>query len=192
MVMLWSGEPGRVIGMPDPSVPGSARFIKLMPDHTFEDQTAIITRITVSQETNHQFLHTIGGLIYIYVFGDRIGQVVVQGIAFAKDCADESGVGEGGAEKMLEYYKDNRLTAREEEMEVTIGKTPIRGFLTGSSLDIVDPKTRLGQFTYKLATVPEDQEMGSGGGIPGATQLPATGGPTLQGARGGSPGTAIV
>jgi len=181
MVMLWSGTPGRVIGMPDPSVPGASRFVAMKPDHTYENQIAIITRVTVSQQTNHQFLHTIGGLIFIYVFGDRIGSVIVQGLAFVEKCDEGGGGGggESGVDKVLKYYADNKLTAREDEMEVTIGKTPIRGFMTNMSIDVVDPKTRISQFQYQLTTVPDKQDSGQGSSPFNAQQLPATGGPAV-------------
>lgn len=154
MPFLWSGTPGRVTGMPDPAVPGAARFVKMQPNHTYESQVSIITRVTISQQTNHQFLHTLGGLIFIYVFGDRIGSMIVQGLSFVESCDN----GGRGVDRVLEYYKSNKLTAREDEMEVTIGMTPIRGFMTDMGLDVIDPKTRISQFTYKLTIVPDAQQ----------------------------------
>ena len=177
MVLRWSGTPGRVIGMPDPSVPGGARFVKMRPDHTFEAQTSIITRVTISQQTNHQFLHTIGGLIFIYVFGDRIGGLVVQGLTFIEDC-DKPG-GETGPDHVLKYWNENKLTAREEEMEVTVGKTPIRGFMTNMQIDVLDPKTRVSQFMYQMTTVPDQQDSGAGGGGNGGSG--PGGGPGIAG-----------
>jgi hypothetical protein len=151
----------------------------MRPDHTFEGQTSIITRVTISQQTNHQFLHTIGGLIFVYVFGDRIGSIVVQGLSFIEDC--DGGGGETGPDKVLKYYANNKLTARQEEMEVTVGKTPIRGFMTNMQLDVLDPKTRVSQFMYQMTQIPDQQDPGGGGGGGGGAGSGVGGNPDIAG-----------
>lgn len=110
MPVLFSGNTGRVISLPDRvavgaismgSLSGSSGLLDL-GSRAFSDfwegrvsydiHRSIITRIGVSHAGNYQFLHTLGNSVYIYTFGDRMGQVTVHGLSFAKQCAESSNV----------------------------------------------------------------------------------------------------
>ena len=118
---------------------------------------SIITRITVAMSGNYQFLHTIGNDIYIYAFGDRIGQVTVSGLAMAGPCSscDTGPTGKKhGFDYVYRWYLDNRLAARKAPVRVTLGDTNIDGFVVGLSGDAVDPQTRIMQYNLQIAAVP--------------------------------------
>jgi hypothetical protein len=120
----------------------------------FTVQKSIITRVTVSQQGNYQFLHTLGNDVYIYVFGDRIGEVTISGLAFPVDC-DKSG-SPLGAELIFDWYKDNRVAKRVQPVTITIGlKTIIQGFVTSLTLDTVDPATGVVQWNMQMVVLPD-------------------------------------
>jgi len=154
MPILFDGAPGRVIALQDPALQGVVPLVKPNPAITFQGQKSLITRLTIAQETNHQFLHALGGDIFIYVFGDRIGQLTISGLAVSKDC-DGGGDSEHGFEKMLKYYKDNKLSKRREPMTVMIGQTPVTGFLGGMTGGVFDHKLLLMQWDLTLFLLPE-------------------------------------
>lgn len=153
MPLVFATRPGQVVQLDDPALSCSTSFLSLSPDVTFESEKSIVTRVTVSQQVNVQFLHSLGSLIYVYVFGDRMGQVSLSGLSFACECPDGT---ELGAEKMLLWYKLNRASKRADPVRVTIGKTVIEGFVTGFTSDVVDPTMRLVQWGVNLASLPED------------------------------------
>lgn len=153
MKTLFQSRPGAVIKLDDPAIQCETQLLGLKPDITYEVERSIVTRVSVCQRTNVQFLHTLGGLIYIYVFGDRIGTIGLSGLSFACPCPDS---GEVGAEKMLMWYNKNRASKRKEPIEVTIGRMVIRGFVLDVQQDVVDPALNLVQWNVTVNALPEE------------------------------------
>jgi len=151
-----TGAIGRTIQLEDTSAAGTIRIVSVKGDEeiAFKKQKTIITRVTVSQQGNYQFLHTLGNDVYIYVFGDRIGEIAVSGLSFPMDC-DKIG-GKIGGELIFDWYKKNRVAARPNPVTITIGtKTIIDGFVTAFTLDVVDPKTGIMQWNMQMVVLPE-------------------------------------
>jgi len=152
-MIVFQGQPGRVVTIKDPAVPARVRpLARPKPNISISEQKSIITHITVAQATNHQFLHTLGNDIFIYVFGDRIGQIELSGFSFVENCG---GGGRHGMELMLDYFEQNKLSARKEPMQILVGQVPFQGFLTNMTNTVVDPATWLTQFKASIAVIPE-------------------------------------
>jgi hypothetical protein len=149
MIMFNTG-PGRLVSLPDPAAAGAQRLVGLTG---FPLPRVIITRVGVSAQASAQFLHSMGGQVFIYVFGDRVSSVRVSGLAFQAGCG--GGGSQHGVESVMRWYNQHRVTARQREMEVMVGTSPIRGFLLGIDLDIVSPDTRIFSYVANLALVPE-------------------------------------
>lgn len=113
---------------------------------------AIITQVAVNQQGNYQFLHTINSQIFVYVFGDRISELQVSGVAFGNPCT-----GGTGFDNVLRGYGENKISISASPAVVVIGNFRFQSFLTGSSLDIVDAETQLGQFSYRFHSFPDSQ-----------------------------------
>lgn len=159
MPLIFQTRPGQVVKLDDPALSCNTNFLTVDPDITFEAQRSIITRLTISQQVNVQFLHTLGSLIYVYVFGDRMGSVSLSGLSFLCGCDDAGGSPSGaeiGAEKMMLWYKQNRASKKADPVQVTIGKTVIEGFVTNFTEDVVDPSLKLVQWGVTMASLPED------------------------------------
>ena len=147
------GEVGRTVACLDTHAQGTTSLVTPEPNISWSNHKSIITRVTVAQQGNFQFLHTIGNDVYIYVFGDRIGQASISGLSMAADCA--GGGGGHGFEKVAEWYGENRLAQKKAPITVTIGRTPVEGFVTGFTSDLIDPSTRIMQYTIQLVVLPE-------------------------------------
>jgi hypothetical protein len=162
MPILFQSAPGSVVQLDETGVQCTTQLLGL-PDAniTFEAQRSIITRVVVSQQVNVQFLHTLGALVYIYVFGDRMGQVTLSGLSFACTCPDDTLL---GAEQMLLWYRTNRASNRAFPIRVLIGNYVIEGFVTGVTEDVVDPTTSLVQWGVTINALPDDD--GIGGQVP--------------------------
>jgi len=82
MPTLFANCPGRVVQVRQPTSYCDIRMIAInnqsLTDLSYERSAVILTRITVSHQVNAQFLHTVGNRVYIYSFGDRIGQITFQ------------------------------------------------------------------------------------------------------------------
>jgi hypothetical protein len=161
MPVIFQGQPGRVVTIKDPAVPARVRPLATPnPDIGISAQKSIITHITVAQETNHQFLHTLGNDIFIYVFGDKIGQIQLGGFSFIESCS--GGGGRHGMELMIDWFQDNKLSSRRDPMQILVGQVAFQGFLMSMTNRVVDPATWLTQFQANIAVIPEKKAGGGG------------------------------
>lgn len=153
MAVLFDGKAGVAVSMFDSSKPGAPITVEGL-EGSFENFKAIVTGISVRQQENLLFSHTLGDFIYIYVFGERIGEIVITGLAFIDDCRDDGATGAAG---VLQYYRANRVSSRPTPISVQIGSQAegvIEGFLISMDISIVDPLFKLGQFALRMALLP--------------------------------------
>jgi hypothetical protein len=137
---------------------------------------AILTELAIQRHGNFQFMHTLKDLVYVYSFGERIGQIRASGMAFARLCN-----GTEGLPAVLAYYEANRLEVRSTPISIVIGTSGagrFRGFLTELNVDVSRPEARLAQFGMQFHVLPSAKQStgssGTGGGGGGGT---AGGGP---------------
>jgi hypothetical protein len=170
-VTIFSKQAGIVSTFPDPTLPANTT-LRVEGWGGYAGFKSIISRVNVAAQGNFQFLHTLGGNIYVYVFGDRVGQLGVSGLAFDSTCDDAAGT--IGIERVLDYYSTNRIAARRTPIKITLGvRTTLSGYLVGVSGDVVDPASRIYQFNLQFIMPPQSR-------IPCST---ATGGPAAGGAE---------
>lgn len=170
MPIVFSRNTGKVIAIPDKVAEGSFSLGNVTSDKiTYTGHKSIITRIGLSASGNYQFLHTIGNDVYVYVFGDRMGQIQIHGISFQGDCTSggggirgtqpSAGIGTSGGnhgfELLYAWYEENRLAARLSPVDITIGtNTTFSGFVTALTGTVQDPLHRTIEFTLTIATLP--------------------------------------
>lgn len=157
MPILFRSRPGSVVALEDFAVQCQTRFIALNPGISYDSDRSLITRVTVGMQVNIQFLHSMGAQVYVYVFGDRMGQISLSGLSFVCECP--TGVDLGG-EKMLMWYKKNRASRRKQPVRITIGRIPIDGFVTAFTEDVVDPSLNLVQWGVTIQALPDDEGDG--------------------------------
>lgn len=120
---------------------------------------SIITNITIAEEGNFQFLHTLGNEIFVYVFGDRIGQFGVSGLSFYDNCGANIS-SRIGISHVLNYYRRLRLANQPNTLLVTIlPDTVLRCFLTSFRGQVLDASRRMFEFHLGLALVPEESAL---------------------------------
>jgi hypothetical protein len=123
----------------------------------FNPEAALISGVKYSQSVSKQFQASLDGSIYLYVFGDSMGDVIVQGIAFPQVC---SGAGEGLLE-VLKFYEENRASKKSTPIKVTIGKAEaISGFLTstevtGTGVGGDDPSSFFSSYSLTINALPK-------------------------------------
>jgi len=157
MPVLFQGNTGRVAVIPDAVAYGAISLASVSGASggplSYGLHKSIITRIGLSAAGNYQFLHTIGNDVYVYVFGDRMGQVVLHGLSFATDCFSGNGV--HGFNMMFEWYQGNRIAAQSTPVIVTIGGgKAFQGFITALTGDVQDPVYRTIQFQLTISLLP--------------------------------------
>ena len=127
--------------------------VKLILDG-FEPQAAIIVAPRIDQAVDIQFQTSLKEAVYAYVFGDKMGNVTLSGIAFAGRCGNEEA---SGLKDMFDYYKDYRASKRKEVVTVTFGPEAMSGFLLSLNMSALqaDARDLAMSFTMALATLPK-------------------------------------
>lgn len=161
MAVVFAGNSGRVFAVDDNIAQGcvSIASIELGGSNPFANRLeSIITRVGVNAAGNFQFLHTIGNDVYVYVFGDRMGDITIHGLSFAGGTCGERGTqGNHGFESLFDWYTQNRIAVQKIPAVVTIGrKTTFKGFVIGMTGDAADAKTRTIQFQLTISLLPDD------------------------------------
>jgi len=139
----------------DPNSDGTLPFtiqIEDMGIRPGESPNLIVTQAATNENGNFQFLHTLNETIYVYVFGDRIGELQVSGVAFGTPCDDSP----NGINEIIRAYRRNRLSERGGPVTVSFGSTPYRGFLTGINVDVADAERQLAQWALRFHSFPGD------------------------------------
>jgi hypothetical protein len=136
------------------------------------EMKAIFTGVRIGSATNHQFQHTLGNRIYLNVFGDRITQLSLSGIAFYDNCGDAPGfVARGlgrafhginrhlqiGMSRVVEWYQANKLSNRPDPITVTIDPVTVyQCFLESLQGEMIGQEStafRLFQFNMQMAAI---------------------------------------
>jgi hypothetical protein len=121
----------------------------------FEPKAALISSADFDQRTNQQFQTTLDGSVFIYVFGDQMGQVVVEGRSFPALCPNTT----GGLKEIFDFYARRRASKTPEPVQVVVGDESIIGFLTAlkvrSMSSSEDPAGLYQQFQMVINTLPK-------------------------------------
>ena len=175
MPVVFGKNTGRVIAIEDKVAVGAFQLGNVLGEGgriSYRRHNTIITRVGISAAGNYQFLHTIGNDVYVYVFGDRMGQVQLHGLSFMaseSECAPGLGAGTSpsphiigagdgkhGFELLFDWYTKNRIAARRDPVLVTIGKaTNFKGFVTAMTGDVQDSLHRTIQFQMTISLLPD-------------------------------------
>jgi hypothetical protein len=122
----------------------------------FEPRGALITGVDYLQSTRQSFQNSLQGSVYVYVFGDNIGQVRVKGMILLATCEG----GASGMQDVLNYYKSNRLSKRNVLITVFVADKLINGYLTGLELFANstgdDPGTLTSNFSLTISALPNE------------------------------------
>lgn len=159
MPTIFESCPGRVAQIKQPTTNCDISVIQVVdrngtPDLTYEKDKIVLTRVNVGQNVNVQFLHTLGNRVYVYSFGDRMGQIQLSGMAFASTC-DYSTSNSHTAKNIMEWYRLNKASIRSDAIRISIFDYAFQAFLVGLTADVIDDKTKLVQWNLTLATLPE-------------------------------------
>lgn len=155
MSNLFVARPGsvRVLTLGAESAPGSLiNFDDDGPGGGNEPKPVIITGIGYNQSVNIQFMPTLRKMVYVYAFGDKMGAMQVQGLAFNNACEAQDNA--WGAQELLTYYQEKRAVQDGRTIGINIGTYTVRGFLIGLSLSMASMELKTMAFTLELATLP--------------------------------------
>jgi len=119
-----------------------------------------VTGIGYSQNVNIQFMPTLKKLVYVYAFGDNMGNLRITGLAFDHNCYNKGFTSGWGTQSLFTYYDTNRAVKDGQVVGINIAGRAIRGFLISMDLNLVDIAFKTMGFTLNIATLPNNQGTG--------------------------------
>lgn len=113
-----------------------------------------VTGFVLELSTNHQFLHTLDEFIYVFPFGDRVGELTLTGMAFLGGgrCLPNA----TGFCGVYGYYMSKRLGKNNyKPIEIQLGgcDPPLLGFLTGLRIETVRPELPMAQWALRFNVI---------------------------------------
>jgi len=165
MPAIFTSIPGKVAVLDS----AAAQLMTISIAGTIPKNTrAIITAFRASMAGKQQFLHTLNRDIWVYTFGEEIGNLTISGVCFASGCAP-SGFGTGeasGIEEILEFYRLNKLSTTGDSMILQIGvggAGTFNGFLTSCQVGVDAPEHQLGSFALGFQIIPTSNSLSGKG-----------------------------
>ena len=149
--MIFGTAPGTASKMyviPGMSVPASIR----VPG--FPSDTVAITSMGFSQDANVQFMKALSSVIYVYSFGERMGTVDVNGVAFISLCNSKGTDKGGGLGGLMSFYANNSVSTRSFPLTVTLAGASVTGYVRGIRTTFSDTNLGLIGFTLSMASLP--------------------------------------
>lgn len=124
-------------------------------------QDLIITEFALNLATNHQFLHALDRKIYLFPFGDRIGELTVTGMAFTGGyCDAKTGQKIEAKEALcgpLGYYMSNRISGPNgltpKKISISSCAPPLLGFVTGFRMAQQRPEVPIAQWVMRFSVI---------------------------------------
>jgi hypothetical protein len=121
-----------------------------------------VTGVVMEMQGNYQFLHALDKFVYFYSFGDRIGELTVSGLGFAKDptATDNCTLSDANICDLYTFYLAKRQSATKSALTIGIGgcAPAFKGFLTGMRLEVSSNVggVPIGQWSLRFHTIPEN------------------------------------
>lgn len=160
---IFSSGAGKVVAIDSESIPFA---FAVDGDITlFNDLKGIVTSVGYKAQSGFQFMHALREFIYVYVFTERIGEIVINGLVFPEYCGLEGPqsitndhctmTAATGLERLIQWYECNRITSRAESIAIALGSTiAYDAFLVSMKADIVNADTGIAQFSLVFNFVP--------------------------------------
>ena len=107
-------------------------------------------QISVGARSNALFSHTLDDSVFIYAFGQRIGDITVSGTLFVGGCSGEDGVA-----AVMQFYAENSVANSGKPVAIRMGQIGAsKAFLVGANANVSRPDTYTGTFQLTFRALP--------------------------------------
>ena len=114
---------------------------------------AVLTGFDLAGKSGLGVSHSLQDKIHVYVFGERMGQAAVSGVAFAGFCQGDPRY--TGLDAVYDYYERVRVSTQGLVVRLVFGPaTVLYGFLSDFNFKLADPESGMGTFGFGFQTAP--------------------------------------
>lgn len=111
----------------------------------------IVAGIAASTQSNVQFMLTLRNYTYVYVFGEKMGDIVISGLTLPSSC--NAGNGNDGMTNAIQYYNQKTVSVTGKSLGIVMGGWSTFAFLIAARFNYNSPDTRVGRFEFIFKTV---------------------------------------
>ena len=154
--LIFSAEPGVGVVLTEPNVlPITISVGGWTGMHTMR---AVIQGVSLRSEGNYQFLNTLRNYTYVYVFGEKMGDIMITGATVIGRYVYQGGppcpsVGPSGFSQVQSYYANYGIYWTGAPVAIQLGLGAYWGFLTDFRVEMVDAASRIGQFQLHFRSI---------------------------------------
>lgn len=157
MPAVFSNVPGRISvvngnGLAPASLTIDTDALALTSYPAITNNT-IVTSILQEEATNVQFMHSLNRSIHASVFGDKIGRMVIGGMAFGSMCSGGNVQNISGLLRVQQIYRQYKMSNNPSPLKIDISGMAYSCFLTGATFGFNDPQGNIAQYSFSLASV---------------------------------------
>jgi len=110
-----------------------------------------VTGFSLDLSSNYQFQHSLNEFIYVYAFGERVGELILSGMGFLGACGNAAGKNACGA---LKLYKDKSLGTSKKGTTITLGNCgTFWAFLTGLRIEVPKPDVLVAYWSMRFHVI---------------------------------------
>ena len=146
---IFTVRPGVAIAIPDPTaIPA---IFAVQGWGGFAARRALINGISLSASDNFNLAHMLRNSIYINIFGERIGDFTIRGLAMNGDCFLGQ---DDGLSRVMDYYRTMRLSSAAAPIAARYGRFGLAALLVGAQFNLSNPVTGIGEFQFQMKLLP--------------------------------------
>lgn len=140
----------------------------------FKNFYAIVTDITIEEAANANAMYAADGHIYMHVPGDKLGAMILSGIAFDSSCEESSesqtqyesllspaaNRGDIGIIRMLNWYRRHRISNPKVSapFKIHMPNQDLYAYLSSFSSRVMNVAHQIYSFSLPMYLIPEDVE----------------------------------
>lgn len=106
--------------------------------------------VSGSTAGNYQFLLTLRNFTYVYVFGEKMGEFIVTGLAYPGDCTPYAG---HGLTYAIAYYNTYAISVTGTPVALLLAGWATWAFLVEARFTATNPRSVIGQFQFRFRTI---------------------------------------
>lgn len=122
--------------------------------------SVILTGAVIGRRESVQHIKVLTNKVYVYAFGEDVGNVVLNGIVFHQDSCSGGG-SIGGVNR---FYDRNRAYQKGEIANIAIGGISFPVVLVGLNMNVAEGPFPFTRFSLTYTRIPLESSGGQGGG----------------------------
>jgi len=161
MALIFSNKVGAVTRVPTKSMSPSALYLDTgelgLTGNTTLITNAIVTGCVVAEAVSLQLTKSLMQTVHMFVFGDELSQISLQGLAFSQICQSgriASNFNISGLQRVQQIYALNKVSVRARPLYIDVSGVPYTAFLVAGNFNWSDAKSQIAQWQYTLIGFP--------------------------------------